>query len=90
MPMLPDPTDEQLRAAFALCRSRRWPLSFEEAMSDPLRARLVRVCALGQMRKRMTGQRPAAPAKATTVQPTPWSRPGYVDCKRAAAGDRDD
>jgi hypothetical protein len=45
-------TDEELRAAWRLCRTHSWPDTFEETMLDPLRERLVRTTAAGLTRKR--------------------------------------
>lgn len=82
-----DYSDEQLRAAWASCRRATWPETFEEAMANQMCAALVRLQAW------RTARRPAgyiAPAPAprrirVTVLP-----PGFIDHKRAAAGDRDD
>lgn len=79
-------TDEQLRAAWAACRLR---CTFEEAMADPVRARLVRLNAWHLAHPNHRRQ----PARAPVPQPRRLfvaPPPGFVDCKRAAAGDRDD
>jgi hypothetical protein len=57
-------TDEELRAAWRVCRTRSWPETFEETMEDPLRARLVRTTAAGLARKRSP-----APAAGSLDEP---------------------
>lgn len=92
---LDDPTAEDLREAFELCRARNWPDNYDEAMADPTRARLVRLCARGRLRRMQArGVMAAAPLPQTQLLPA-WpprrtkSLP-QIDHKRAAAGDRDD
>lgn len=108
--------DEELRAAWAKCRNRHWPDTFEETMKDPLRARVVDMVASGLARKRQALQptgtlevpvcrihetpceevRPSRRCANCPHRPPPpkprqfAAPPGYVDRKRAAAGDRDD
>lgn len=85
--------EDQLRAAWSQVRRADWPDTFEEAMADPVRMRLVRMTALHPT--------PLAPVadrrelRTLTSLPPRWQtlprpRVGYVDHKRAAAGDRDD
>jgi hypothetical protein len=83
--------ESQLRAAWARLHRDTWPATFEGAMADAVLSRLVRLHALH-------------PAAATPPQAQPEPRhhtrpairpytsppPGFVDHKRAAAGDRDD
>lgn len=85
-------TDEQLRAAWLVCKLRTWPATFEEAMADAQYSRLVRLNA-----RRI--DQPCKPAPldpygrwaALTTRPRfAPPPPGWVDHKRAAAGDRDD
>jgi hypothetical protein len=83
-----DYSDEQLRAAWAACRRPTWPASFEEAMTQPLCAAQVRLQAWHWAR---VPPQPAiaAPAPVRRLRATVLP-PGFVDHKRAAAGDRDD
>jgi hypothetical protein len=108
-------TEEQLRAAWAKCRTKLWPDTFEETMKDPLRARVVDVVASGMAKKRPVVAPPATLDRPTcrihqsncdevrasrrcancTLRPPPrmphfQPPPGYVDRKRAAAGERED
>lgn len=83
-----DYSDEQLRAAWTACRRPAWPRTFEEAMADTVYAALVR-------HRAWRAAHPATPA--IVRRPAPTARPpllqmpaGWVDHKRAAAGDRDD
>ena len=90
-----EPDDAALRRAWQLYKLDCWPATFEETMRDSVRAQLVRLHA-HHMDK--PAPAPAAPPtariapRASTVhaprlRPLP---PGYLDHKRAAAGDRDD
>jgi hypothetical protein len=99
-PVRQEPTDAQLRAAWAHVKRSTWPDTFEEAMEHATLSRLVRLTALHPAPARAfvargvpaTSPRPAAPAAA----PPPARHhfltppPGIVDQKRLAAGDRDD
>jgi hypothetical protein len=81
----PEPTEQELRAAWHVCRARArspWPDTFEQAMADATLSRLVRITALHPQR----GHRPAPAPAAITAR----RRPAFFDHKRAAAGDRDD
>lgn len=85
-------SDEDLQAAWARLRHRAWPATLAETLQDPARESLL----LG-MARRIAYQRryPAAPARQPTrcaprVAPLHSPPPGWVDHKRAAAGDRDD
>ena len=78
------PTDQQLREAFARLRRPGWPATLAEATQDPVRAALVRSDAVRHalgLPPRRTGARPAS------VRAMPAA---HFDRKRAAAGDRDD
>jgi hypothetical protein len=82
----PEPTEQQLQAAWLVCRRPGWPISFDETMRDPTRSRLVRLTALHPP--------PTEPRRVETPARTAWlprktTAPAF-DCKRAAAGDRDD
>lgn len=79
----PDPTDEEMRRAWAHCRRATWPSTFEEAMAHPTLSRLVRITAMHPPRALRT-------AVASAPRFTPLRRPPAFDLKRAAAGDRDD
>lgn len=98
----PEPTDEELRTAWMHCRKASWPATFEEAMQDPVRSRLVRLTALHPPRKfRRAMPTPQSTPRARLFDPVPAARdrqslplpgiaPAVIDRKRAAAGDRDD
>jgi len=90
-------TSDELRAAYAACVARaerraypsRWPATYEAAMADAVFSRLVslevcstRIRARGQHIVRTTH----AHYTAARARPLPA---GYIDIKRAAAGDRD-
>lgn len=92
LPTLPPVTDEHRRAAFTRMHWAGW--TFEAAMADTLRARLVE-CRAHQLRKQQWQQQTRQQARQA------WARPPHApahtpapasatDCKRAAAGDRDD
>lgn len=93
-----EPTEAQLRAAWARIRRATWPATFEASMQDAICAALVRMNALHPPAPiRHVSSGPAAPLAAATPTQLPARRvapavppPGYVDHKRAAAGDRDD
>jgi hypothetical protein len=57
-PVRHEATDEELRAAWRVCRTRAWPESFEETMQDPLRALMVQTTAVGLARKRTRPTQP--------------------------------
>jgi hypothetical protein len=82
-----DYSDEQLRAAWCVCKLPTWPASFEEAMADQLYSRLVRLNAGHLEQPRPAMVRPLMPPRRMFLPPLPA---GWVDHKRAAAGDRDD
>lgn len=90
-------TDEQLYAAWKAVKLRSWP-TFDECMGDAQYSRLVKLQA-------WRNAHPSKPSDAATPTPTPCPAavrppqqrqfflappPGFVDRKRAAAGDRDD
>lgn len=90
-----DYSDEQLRAAWRRYKLRSWPATFEEAMADPVCSRLVRLHAAHIAHPSTTPGAIPGPTVAPGAAPTPRPRfaappPGWVDHKRAAAGDRDD
>lgn len=89
MPPRPEPTDEEMRQAWTRCKRATWPSTFEEAMADALLSRLVRLNALHPP-YRARRAAPVPPPRTGHSLPLPGIRPGYVDRKRAAAGDRDD
>lgn len=82
LPTLPPVTDEHRRAAFTRMHWAGW--SYEQAMADTLRARLVE-CRAHQLRKQQWQQQARQQRSAW-----PTTAPTATDCKRAAAGDRDD
>lgn len=53
-PVRHEASDEELRAAWRVCRNRHWPDTYEETMTDPLRARQVHIVAAGLARKKDT------------------------------------
>lgn len=84
---IPVHTEDELRAAWAVCRNRYWPDTYEETMKDPERARLVDIVASGRANKVTTpAKRPAPALSRFSLRPPP----GYVDLKRRASGERDD
>jgi hypothetical protein len=91
-----DYTTEQLLAAWRTCRLPSWPPSFDAAMADPARQRLIVLHAWLDAHPRKA--KATGTATAPVPCPAPSARPllflshppGYVDHKRAAAGDRDD
>jgi hypothetical protein len=99
LPALPPVTDHHRRAAFTLLS---WPdCTFEQAMGNDLRHRVIEACA-SALRKREWQQARRAVCGATYVCSTGhtnavasaqgqrfWAMPA-TDLKRAAAGDRDD
>jgi len=89
-----EPTAADLRSAFELCKARNWPDNYDDAMSDPARARLIRLCATGRLR-RMQPRSPVETSPLPQSHLLPWppqraAMPSHLDRKRAAAGDRDD
>lgn len=100
MAITTDLSDEQLLEAWRQRRRPNWPALFEDAMRDPVYARLVRMHALHAP---PTRQRPAIerpdPPQACADAPMPPARaartaapqqPALFDRKRLAAGERED
>lgn len=116
---IPVHTEDELRAAWAICRVSNWPDTFEATMQDAMRARLVDLVASGLASKRNAAScatpahppgsvisvcrvldvacleiRPSRRCANCSHKPAPQRPftypPGFVDRKRAAAGDRDD
>ena len=89
----PQPTTEQMAQALAAMRKKkafaRWPESLEEACADPWRERLIAVnaWATGMRVRQVLGA--VAKARHTAAAELLLQR-HQTDCKRAAAGDRDD
>lgn len=86
-------TDEQLRQAWVDARRHTWPETFEAAMPDAARSRLVRLAALRLARGERIGPPPVV-TRPRVVRPDlhapaalPPSLPARQDRKRAAAGD---
>ena len=100
------PADPLLRRAWALCRTRRWPATYEATMADPLRAKLVAACATGiaqKARQTPAAAQRAAPRPGALMSPAKASgrghtaplftqplAPGFIDNKRRASGERED
>jgi len=84
----PPVTEAHLRAAFAAMAWLGW--SYEQAMADTVRSRLVAARAY-QLRNKdwKTLLRRPLGQLVPLISKTPH-RPAAIDCKRAAAGDRDD
>lgn len=78
---LPATTEAHRRAAFLAMAWLGW--TYEQAMTDPVRSRLVAARA-SHMRKAQTK------AQRRFVLPVRYPRPAATDQKRAAAGDRDE
>jgi hypothetical protein len=89
LPTLPPVTDQHRLQAFQAMRWHGW--TYEQAMADPIRARLVE-CRAHQLRKQQWQQARRQQRWTRTPWPTPKTaaRPAAQDMKRAAAGDRDD
>ena len=98
----PELNDDELRAAYELCRGRQWA-DYPTEMGDPTHRALVEACATGRRRKRTEAlTRPVPPPAPICPKPLPqqpllpaWpprraTTAHFVDRKRAAAGDRDD
>ncbi len=86
-----DVTEEHLQAAWRALRRPNWPATLAETLQDRARASLLRGYARTLARRGLA--RPAAtpaPRAATALPPYHAPAPGWVDHKRAAAGDRDD
>lgn len=87
-------TDEDLRAAWLAVRQPSWPSTLEEVLQDPTRAPAVRGYASTLARRRCRTASPTRPDQRCAPAPprTPFTPPvaGWVDHKRAAAGDLDD
>lgn len=58
-------TEDELRAAWAKCRNKQWPDTFEQTMQDPLRARVVDTVASGLANK----PRPSTQPTGTLDEP---------------------
>lgn len=85
--------EDALRLAWQRYRLPSWPATFEETMLDGTRAQLVRMHARHLARPSpVPAAVPAANQRTCTAKvPRLFSPPpGYVDHKRAAAGDLDD
>jgi hypothetical protein len=78
---LPATTEAHRRAAFLAMEWLGW--TYEQAMTDPVRSRLVAARA-SQMRKAQTK------AQQRFVLPVRYARATATDQKRAAAGDCDE
>lgn len=100
----PEPTEDELRAAWRRAWRKTWPDTFEASMADPLLARLVKLEARHPNRGSVVHRTPVhrpdvtpwspAPAPAPHHQgafapPVPRTPPG-LDRMRRAAGERDD
>lgn len=90
---LPEVTDAHRRAAFTLMS---WPdCSFEQAMANDLRRRVIEACAHVLRKREWQQQRRGAWRLAQPVRPAAPGRwlalraPPGIDLKRAAAGDVD-
>tara|TARA_B100001105_G_C22378252_1_gene438358 strand:- start:1550 stop:1858 length:309 start_codon:yes stop_codon:yes gene_type:complete len=98
----PDPTPEQLQAAWLAIRRPGWPETLADTLTDPVRCRLVHTVAWLQSRGHVIGTaarlvrrtpvtRPEPPpARAHHYPPPAPPAAPTVDRKRLASGDRDD
>jgi hypothetical protein len=91
----PAVTAEHQRAAFELMAWTGW--TFEQAMADPLRSRLVKLCARQMctdqarvMRRTVVPAIDTRPFQVYQTGQRVWVVQHQTDCKRAAAGDLDD
>lgn len=90
-----EPTAEDLRRAFRLCKARSWPDDFDAVMADPAKARLVHLCATGLLNRLKTAKAETLPVlhQSPLLRAWPPQRAPtlpVMDRKRAAAGDHDD
>lgn len=76
--MSPQPTDQQLRAAWERERGPGWPQTYEAAMADPVLSRLVAVAA----------KRPLYQAARAAANPGPrtTARCPFCGCRSEQAG----
>lgn len=100
--MSPQPTDQQLRAAWECERGPTWPATFDAAMADAVYSRLIRGAAkraLQRSERAAANAGPAstpAPASAPTRCPfcgcrtTGAAHPRPLDARQLAAGERAD
>ncbi len=79
--------EEHLQAAWRALRRPAWPATLAETMQDEARARLLMGYAR-TLARRPCRMAPCPPPRRAIA--TPNLPPGWVDHKRAAAGDRDD
>lgn len=92
----PEPTEAELRTAWQRSRKPGWPATFEDAISDPFYARILRTNALHPPAAPLQVVRPPWPFMAGRVHRQPASQPNQAqparvfDIKRAAAGDLDE
>lgn len=85
-------TQQELQAAFTAMRTRpafqSWPTDLSAVMTDPIRARLVRLEATG--RRRRYRALPYRTARQQPRRPLLAPAPAPLDIKRRAAGDFDE
>lgn len=84
--------DEHLQAAWRHVRAIGWPATLDEALQDPSRGPAVRAYAkvLARRATRPCAPEPRPALRCAPLPPPRAQPPGWVDHKRAAAGDRDD
>lgn len=88
-----DAESDHLEAAWRALRHPAWPGTLAETMKDPARAHLIRGYARTLARSAAKKRKPApAPAPRCAAPAAAFRTPaaGWIDRKRAAAGDRDD
>lgn len=92
MPRAVDITPDLLQAGHAELEQRhRWGCSFEEAMADPMRSRLVRATAVAiSLRRRQFTKAARRKADATRARTNALRHRLGIDAKSAAAGERED
>lgn len=86
-----EPTDTELQDVWQAMRRPTWPATYAEAMADPLLSRLVKLTARHPPKAGRKGRAvPMEPPACGRAIPQHQPLPARFDCKRAAAGDRDD
>jgi len=90
MPRVVNVTTELLQAGHAELEQRhRWGCSFEQAMADPVRSRLVRAMAVGIcLRRRLFTKSARRRAAATQARTQALRHRLGIDGKAAAAGEQ--
>lgn len=98
--MSPQPTDQQLRAAWERERGPTWPATFDAAMADAVYSRLIRGAAKRALHRSERAAANAGPAGTYASAPsrcpfcgcrtTGAAHPRPLDARQLAAGERAD